>query len=320
MNVENEDFPINSYYPMQNVANNPYYRPYDTTAEEWAYSTNANGVFAGSIAAGMNNLGGTAGIGGITGIGGIGALGGIGSGYNRNLYSDYENAAHWQLSESAALYQHLSNSNMWGPMYAAHNYDNYHDYRFPVLPEPIVDESNVPSYDFNVDNVPGSEPSVSNNNNSCSNGGSHPVEQGVGAPSFNVAMAYTPILVPSDPGRQLVNPSGRQDATFQCDLCLRYCVSAGGLKRHSKFCRASEANLETIFASLKRSNSDADNNTSSSDDDRHDDGNSMQPINLTAYGKSMFSFIFCYTMSCTHCICCWCLFSQQFWRRRIDEF
>ena len=28
------------------------------------------------------------------------------------------------------------------PMHAAHNYDNHRDYRFPVLPEPIVDESN----------------------------------------------------------------------------------------------------------------------------------------------------------------------------------
>lgn len=84
---------------MQNVANNTYCCPDDTTAEESTCSTNANGVIpAGSIAAGMINPDGTAGIEGITGIGGIVALGGIVSVADVIVTCDYENAAHWQLS------------------------------------------------------------------------------------------------------------------------------------------------------------------------------------------------------------------------------
>ena len=42
------------------------------------------------------------------------------------------------------------------------------------------------------------------------------------------------------------------ELVFQCHDCFRFCSSAGGLKRHAKFCRASKPNLQNIFSSLKQ--------------------------------------------------------------------
>lgn len=49
------------------------------------------------------------------------------------------------------------------------------------------------------------------------------------------------------------------EPVYQCHDCLRFCSSAGGLKRHARYCRASETNLQNLFSSLTQQPSNLSN-------------------------------------------------------------
>ena len=280
VDVENDSLPISSYYPMQNVSSqNAYYRQYETCNDDWtAFSSNAfsSNAFTSSAFPG-NAYPGNAFPGNAF----------SGSAFNRNLYaSDYENSQHWQISESA-YYPHFSNANMWPPLYV-HNYDNYHEYRYPLpdlAPAPVSDDGAISCYDFELNNCshpaaagPPAEQTLSYFGSvapAVGGGGPKPLPQGGGSP-------------PIDP----------LESMFQCHLCFRPCASAGGLKRHAKFCRASSTNLENIFASLKGSSSDSlsypapcrtdgDISNASNDSDASKTGSYQvcHPINLSSGGN-----------------------------------
>ena len=193
---------MNSYYSMQNMANS---NPYYRQYE----NCNDEWAFA-------NNT------------------------FGRNLYVDYENP-HWQISETA-YYPHFPHSNVWPSQLYVHNYDNYHDYRYPMpeLAGPVVEDNTqaVSSYGFELENATDNNnlaPAVDNSNLNLN--------------SYQPT-TFNPTVVSDGP--KPVTDS--LESTYQCDLCYHFCVSAGGLKRHAKFCRASSSNLETIFASLRRPN------------------------------------------------------------------
>ena len=223
---------------MQNVANNnvqPYYRPYDIAGptEDWPYLNN-----------GFNQR-------------------------SANFYTaDYEGLPYLQMPEPPAatgFYPHFAhaNANVWPQVYGVPTpYDGYHDttHRYQQLADPLMDDNAIPSY-------PGFEteesinPSISETlptfNYNQQVYGSHSVED-----KFNPMSAITmpitptptptPTSTPNPMSTKNCSDTAMESAAFRCDLCFRYCVSAGGLKRHAKFCRASPTNLENIYGSLKR--------------------------------------------------------------------
>lgn len=246
MNLENEELAFTSYYSSaQNVANNNpgFYRPYDTVTsnnnEDWSFVNNG---------------------------GGFGANAAIG---NRNAFLNVappdfvpETPPAWPHFPETT-YSHYSsnfgtNINFWPQLYLQQqvNYESHvHDYRYSQPPETAVEDSNGSVYELDIERSSVDSPSISTSTPQPSTYPNDflpfPVQQNY-LHSFP-AMSMPHDIQPQFPIRPIPQQAVKVDTSHQCPACFRYCASAGGLKRHAKFCRVSVDNLENIFTSLKRS-------------------------------------------------------------------
>lgn len=278
MGVEHEELAFNSYYSsVQNTANNNqqqgFYRPYDPIStsnnnDEWPLLNNGSGTtFGAGVVGNRNNL------------------------FGNSVASDFVEPSQpqsWTHFSEPTYYPHFANVNFWPHMYfqQTSSYESptasVHDYRQSLPLDSAIDDSNGSAYELDIERIPVDSPAISI---------STPTPPPLGAqPMYPSDIFYHPTVQPSQqqitgvsnnvsqqqlPIRPI--PQKSQQLTHQCSACYRYCVSAGGLKRHAKFCRASQSNLENIFASLKRPEQ-----TESVPDASHQ--TEAHPINLS-YGK-----------------------------------
>jgi len=182
--------------------------------------------------------------------------------------ADYEGLPYLQMPEPPAatgFYPHFAhaNANVWPQVYGVPTpYDGYHDttHRYQQLADPLMDDNAIPSYP-GFETEESTNPSISvalppfNYNQQAY--GSHPVEDKFKPMSATTmpntpTPTPTPTSTPNPMSTKYCSDAATESAAFRCDLCFRYCVSAGDLKRCAKFCRASPTNLENIYGSLKR--------------------------------------------------------------------
>lgn len=252
--MENEELALNSYYASsQNVTNNNsnFYRPYDTAIgynnndESWSFF-NANGVLNASSSVNRNMY------------------------INNNPTPDFDTPPVWPqfVEPTYPQYSHFSNVNFWPQLYipqVASYESHHHDYmRHPFSVDQGVDNINESGYELDagrlpVDTVPSASTLIAQPSlypNEISN---YPVQQQSQQSQSFPSTSNNVDNVPQLPIRPIPQQAVKNaDPAHQCKDCSRSCVSAGGLKRHAKFCRASPANLQTIFASLNRPTEEKD--------------------------------------------------------------
>lgn len=269
VSVENEELAFNSYYPStQNATsfNNPgFYRPYDTVScnnnDEWQLGNSSN-VFSVNGPVGNRNV--------------------FGNNPVSDLVDMHSTWPHFSEPNYSHYSHYTNNANFWPQLYFPQNtYDCHaHDYRYPAPLKPAVEDSNE-SYDLDVEQISVDSPSISVSTPQSS---TYPNELYSYPIQHNHQQSFPHISNDVQPQHPLpIRPIPQQaakgDPTHQCPACYRFCVSAGGLKRHAKFCRASPTNLENIFASLKRPDQ------TESVPGTNFQGNA-DPVNLSSEGKS----------------------------------
>lgn len=247
---QHEELTFNSYYSsvqsVQNTTTNGpgFYRPYDIAGnnnnEEWP------------------SISGTGSYNGIYNTGGVGNRNATGNNYSTDY--NVEAPSTWAHYPESAFshYSHYSNVNFWPQLYFQQaTYESHaRESRYPLPQDStFIDDNNGQVYELNGERTSSDSPEVA----------SSPLPP---LPSITFPTNVTSLPVQtnnppylpqyeSQPQPQLpIRPIPQQATTdltsFQCPACLRFCISAGGLKRHAKFCRASQTNLDNIFASLKR--------------------------------------------------------------------
>lgn len=185
-----------------------------------------------------------------------------------NVVGGYtESTFHWHHLPDTAFpnYSHFSNVNWWNQFYYQQaTYDVYTNHiprPAAAAPDSSFDESNVSSYELEI----GSPVSTSNPPSApCVQ---PPLITPQEFPNESIPFpfaSYQQFTQPANayslphqqlPIRPVPQQAGGGESIHRCNACLRFCASAGGLKRHAKFCRASQTNLTNIFASLKRKES-----------------------------------------------------------------
>lgn len=272
--MENEELALNSYYASsQNVTNNNsnFYRPYDTAIgynnndESWSFF-NANGVLNASSSVNRNMY------------------------INNNPTPDFDTPPVWPqfVEPTYPQYSHFSNVNFWPQLYipqVASYESHHHDYmRHPFSVDQGVDNINESGYELDagrlpVDTVPSASTLIAQPSlypNEISN---YPVQQQTQQSQSSPSASNNVDNVPQLPIRPIPQQAVKNaDPAHQCKDCSRSCVSAGGLKRHAKFCRASPANLQTIFASLNRPTEEKDSAPAVVDNST---SSNQYPVNLS---------------------------------------
>lgn len=237
VNADDEDLPFASYYTSaQSVAvtnTAPLYRPYDiintSNNDEWPISLNYNHVFAANVAA--NVMGG----------------------YPESTFP-WSHHAPETAYHNYHSYQHFPN--WWNQYYYQQaTYDVHYDPRqASVQADNVFDGTSASS--FGSENAapvhPLTTPYVQASFAQPTTFTTDPAS--FLHPSCQQA-SYTANANPPALEQQLpIRPVPQQavaEPVHQCKACLRCCSSAGGLKRHAKFCRASQSNVEGIYASFK---------------------------------------------------------------------
>ena len=261
--VEHEELNFNSYYSsVQNVTHNNsgLYRPYQTVTinnnvDEWPF------------------------------VNGGGSAGEVG---NRNALGNSVNFVEtpplpppaWP--HQSTYYPHFTNVNFWPHLYFQQpNFQSHATHQYSLPSVSAIDNSNGSSaYEIDIEGL-----SADDSHATPSTPVSVPQPTHQSDPIVSPSVQPSPQQISGVPNVILqppqfpIRPIPQFQVAHQCPACFRYCISAGGLKRHSKFCRASQSNLDDIFASLEQPKQRDEPATSTPIP--ADSG----PINLSTWGK-----------------------------------
>ncbi|KAI9554526.1 hypothetical protein GHT06_019799 [Daphnia sinensis] len=279
---EHEELAFNSYYTSVHSAtnnNNPgFYRAHDNgnsnnNNEEYPFVNGGSGVYSASSSFG-----------------------------NRNVLPNCD--APTDLVETApppasawphfpeinySHYSHFPNVNLWSQLYFQqnnnHSEPNVHDYRnLPPPYDTTLNDSNRSTYELDIERSSVTSPTV-NQHTTVPHPSAYPNDLYAVPQSHNHSFVPVPNesqqhqlpIRPIPQQASRVNPilNATHNPTHMCPACDRCCISAGGLKRHLRFCGPARARTDKSLSINGAEETDATTFAPSFVD--------SQPINLSSY-------------------------------------